>query len=43
MIIYDKSNESSNIMQILGVLGSELATQSKGQAYFSVIFLWASD
>ena len=43
MIIYDKLSESSNIMQILEVLSSELATQSKGQAYFSVIFLWASD
>ena len=30
-------------MQILGVSSSELATQSKGQAYFSVIFLRASD
>ena len=39
MIIYDKLSESSNIMQILEVLSSELATQSKGQAYFSVIFL----
>ena len=43
MIIYDKSSESSNIMQILGGLNSELSTQSKGQAYFSVIVLWASD
>ena len=31
------------LLQILGVSSSELATQSKGQAYFSVIFLRASD
>lgn len=43
MIIYEELSESSNIMQILGVLSSMLVTQSKGQPYFSVIFLLASD
>lgn len=36
MITYEKLNDSWNIMQILGFLGSELVTQSKGKAYFMV-------
>ena len=39
MIIYEELNDSSNTVQILEVLSSMFVTQSKGKAYFTVIFL----
>ena len=39
MIIYEELNDSSNTVQILEVSSSMFVTQSKGKAYFTVIFL----
>lgn len=43
MVIYEKLNDSSNIMQILEFLSRELVTQSEEKASFIVIFLLAGD